>query len=159
MPTEILLVSIARAVVEVAGLFLLGQGILWIFGPKARDGNFIYDLFKKGTRPSSCFTRVITPRFVHDAHIGLVAFFLLVVWLGLAVAKRHMCVGRVCNARNNTPGSALLSLMRIGSVHGSRRLFTAKPSSPRCNLAFRSTRYIAVAGASRCSPRPRCPSQ
>lgn len=92
MPTEILLVSIARAVVEVAGLLLLGQGILWLFGPKARDGNFIYDLFKKGTAPVTRFTRLITPRFVHDAHIGLVSFFLLAwLWIALAVAKRHMC--------------------------------------------------------------------
>ena len=51
MPTEILLVSIARALAEVAGMFMLGQGVLWIFGPRARDGNFVYDLFKKGTSP------------------------------------------------------------------------------------------------------------
>jgi hypothetical protein len=28
MPTEILVISIARAIVEVAGMFLLGQGVL-----------------------------------------------------------------------------------------------------------------------------------
>jgi len=95
MPTDILLVSIARALVEVAGLFLIGQGALWLFGPRARDGNFIYDLFKKGTRPIILVTRVITPRFVHDAHIGLVAFFILIcLWLGLALAKRYMCVSQ-----------------------------------------------------------------
>jgi hypothetical protein len=95
MPIDILLISIARAVVEVAGLFMLGQGILWLFGPKARDGNFIYDLFKKGTRPITGLTRLITPRFVHDAHIGLVAFFILVwLWFGLAVAKRYMCAAQ-----------------------------------------------------------------
>jgi hypothetical protein len=93
MPTDILLVSMARALVEVAGLLMLGQGILWLFGPKARDGNFIYDLFKKGTRPIIRLTRAITPRFVHDAHVGMVAFFILVwLWLGLAYAKRYMCV-------------------------------------------------------------------
>ena len=95
MPVEILLVSILRAVVEVAGLFMLGQGILWLFGPRARDGNFIYDLFKKGTSPVIKATRLMTPRFVHDAHIGLVAFFILAwLWVGLAVAKNHMCVTR-----------------------------------------------------------------
>ena len=95
MPTDILLVSVARAVVEVAGLFLLGQGMLWLFGPKARDGNFVYDLFKMGTRPIIKATRAITPRFVHDAHIGLIAFLILVwLWFGLAVAKRYMCVAQ-----------------------------------------------------------------
>jgi ABC-type phosphate transport system permease subunit len=92
MPIEILLLSIARAIVEVAGLFLLGQGILWIFGPRARDGNFVYDLFKKGTGPIIKVTRAITPRIVHDAHIGFVAFILLVwLWMGLAFVKRYLC--------------------------------------------------------------------
>ena len=95
MPLDILLVSIARVLVEVAGLFLLGQGVLWLFGPRARDGNFIYDLFKKGTRPIIKLTRAIAPRFVHDAHIGLLAFFILMwLWLGLAFAKRYMCVSQ-----------------------------------------------------------------
>ena len=95
MPTDILLVSIARALVEVAGVFLLGQGLLWIFGPKARDGNFVYDLFKMGTRPIIKLTRAIAPRFVHDAHIGLLAFFFLLwLWLGLAYTKNHLCVAR-----------------------------------------------------------------
>jgi hypothetical protein len=95
VPLDILLVSIARALVEVAGLFLLGQGVLWLFGPRARDGNFIYDLFKKGTRPITKLTRAIAPRFVHDAHIGLLAFFILLwLWLGLAFAKRYMCVSQ-----------------------------------------------------------------
>src|SRR5262245_21782346 len=92
MPLDILLVSMARALVEVAGLLMLGQGILWLFGPKAREGSFIYDLFKKGTAPVMQLTRFITPRFVHDAHIGLVASFILAwLWLGLALAKRYLC--------------------------------------------------------------------
>jgi hypothetical protein len=93
MPIEILLVSMARALVEVAGMLMIGQGVLWLFGRKARDGNFIYDLFKKGTSPIVKLTRIITPRFVHDAHIGLVAFFLLAwLWLALAGFKRYLCV-------------------------------------------------------------------
>jgi hypothetical protein len=95
MPIEILLVTIIRALVEVAGVMLLGQGVLWLFGPKGRDGNFVYDLFKMGTRPIIKATRVITPRFVHDAHIGFVSFFILAwVWLALAFAKRYLCVSQ-----------------------------------------------------------------
>jgi len=45
MPADILFLTIARALVEVAGMLLLGQGVLWLFGPKAREGNFVYDLF------------------------------------------------------------------------------------------------------------------
>ena len=92
MPTDILLISIARALVEFAGLFLLGRGILWLVGPRAREGNFVYDLFKKGTEPIIKFARAVTPRFIHDAHIGLVAFFFLAwIWVGLAFWKRYLC--------------------------------------------------------------------
>ena len=95
MPPDILFVSVARAVVEVAGLLMLGQGILWIFGPRARDGNFVYDLFKKGTTPLVKLTRVITPRFVHDAHVGFITFLILLwLWFGLAYAKHQMCLSR-----------------------------------------------------------------
>ena len=95
MPLDILLLSIARALVEVAGMLLLGQGVLWLFGPKARDGNFVYDLFKMGTRPIVKATRVVTPRFVHDAHIGMVSFIILVwLWLALAFAKRYLCASQ-----------------------------------------------------------------
>ena len=62
---------------------------------QASDGNFIYDLFKKGTSPVTKLTRLITPRFIHDAHIGLVAFFILAwLWVGLAIARNHMCAAR-----------------------------------------------------------------
>ena len=95
MPTDILLVTIARALVEVAGTLMLGRGILWMFGPSAREGNFVYDLFKTGTQPIINATRAITPRFIHDAHVGLVAFFFLAcLWFGLAVAKHSMCVAQ-----------------------------------------------------------------
>jgi hypothetical protein len=98
VPADILILTIARALVEVAGMMLLGQGMLWLFGPKGRDGNFVYDLFKLGTRPIIKATRVITPNFVHDSHIGLVAFILLVwVWLALAFAKRYLCVTQGIN--------------------------------------------------------------
>lgn len=93
MPFDVLFVTILRALVEIAGMFLLGQGILWLFGPKARDGNFVYDLLKKGTSPITKLTRIISPRFIHDAHIGLVAFFFLIwIWFGLAIAKHQLCL-------------------------------------------------------------------
>jgi hypothetical protein len=95
MPADILLLTIARALVEVAGMLLLGQGVLWLFGPRARDGNFVYELFRTGTRPLVKATRIITPRFVHDSHIGMVTFIILVwLWLALAFAKRYLCVAQ-----------------------------------------------------------------
>lgn len=94
MPTfEILLVSIARAIVEVAGYSLIGQGLVALFAGSKRDQNFVYRLLQTVTSPVIRAVRIITPRFVVDRHLPLVAFFLLFwVWIGLAVAKRYLCL-------------------------------------------------------------------
>lgn len=95
MPFEITVISVLRALVEVAGMMLLGRGLLWLFGPKARKGNFVYDLLSTGTRPFVLATRKITPGFVRDAHIPAATFFLLFwLWIGLGIAKASMCASR-----------------------------------------------------------------
>ncbi len=90
---ELLLLSIARALVEVAGYALLGQGVLALFAGNKRHDNFVYRLLDVVTRPVIRVTRIVTPRFILDRHMPFVAFFLLFwLWLGLAFAKRYVCV-------------------------------------------------------------------
>ena len=92
MPTDILLVTVARGLVEVAGLMLLGRGLLWLFGPKARQGNFVYDLLTIGTTPFVKLARKVSPRFVPDAHVPWIAFFLLFwIYIALGFAKLALC--------------------------------------------------------------------
>ena len=82
------IIVILKALTEVAGVAFLGQGVLWVLAGAKRDQNIVYNLFKTVTSPVTRFTRIITPRVVIDAHIGLVAFFLLIVlWLGLTAFK------------------------------------------------------------------------
>ena len=83
------------ALVEVAGLMLLVRGAMWLFGPKARKGNFVYDIFTVGAMPFIRITRRITPRIIHDAYMPAIAFFLLLLaWGGLGLAKHSLCVAR-----------------------------------------------------------------
>ena len=92
MPADIATISILRALIEVALLMLLGRGVLWIFGPRARQGNFVYDILTVGVMPFIKLTRRITPKFVRDAHIPAATFFLVFwIWLGLGIAKAAMC--------------------------------------------------------------------
>ena len=77
---EILLLGVLRAVVEVALLALLGQGLLALLAGARRDTNPIYMLFKIVTKPAVVAARWITPKLVIDKHIPFVAFFLL-FWL------------------------------------------------------------------------------
>jgi uncharacterized protein YggT (Ycf19 family) len=90
---EILVVSILRVLIEVAGYSLIGQGLLAVLAGAGREQNVFYRILKTITRPVIQLTRAITPRFIVDAHIPFVAFFLLFwLWIALAVLKRYICV-------------------------------------------------------------------
>jgi len=92
MPLDLFLISVLRTLVEVAGLALLGQGILALLAGKYRHENLFYRVFQIVTRPVIKAARFITPRFIIDAHVPFLAFFLLFwLWIALALAKRHLC--------------------------------------------------------------------
>ncbi len=92
MPLDILSVSILRALVEVAGFALLGQGILAVLSGKYREQNLFYRILRTVTRPVVRAVRFIAPRFIIDLHVPMLAFFLLFwLWIALAIAKRHLC--------------------------------------------------------------------
>ena len=92
MPLDILLVSILRTLVEVAGFALLGQGVLVLLAGKYREQNIFYRVLRIITGPVVRAVRFITPRLILDAHIPVLTFFLLFwLWIMLAFAKRHLC--------------------------------------------------------------------
>src|SRR5258706_12637807 len=81
-------IVILKALTEIAGVALLGQGVLWVIGGAKRYKNVVYGLFKPLTSPVMRATRAITPRIILDRHLGLVAFFLLaVMWIVLTAYK------------------------------------------------------------------------
>lgn len=92
MPLDILLVSVLRTLVEVAGFALLGQGALALLAGKYREQNIFYRVLRIITGPVVRAVRFITPRFIIDAHVPVLTFFLLFwLWIMLAFAKRHLC--------------------------------------------------------------------
>ena len=81
-------VVIMKAIVEIAGLALLGQGVLFILAGQHRHNNMFYGILKTVTAPIFKATRFIAPRFIVDQHIGFLAFFLLMVlWVALTMTK------------------------------------------------------------------------
>lgn len=89
------IIVILKALTEVAGVAMIGQGVLWVLAGAKRDQNLVYGIFKTLTSPVTKATRWITPRVVLDQHIGLVAFFLLIVlWLGLTMMKIKLFLER-----------------------------------------------------------------
>jgi len=87
------LVVILKALTEIAGLALLGQGVLHVFAGANREQNLFYRVLKTITAPIIRVVRFVTPRFVADQHIGMAAFFLLAgIWLALIIEYRGLCV-------------------------------------------------------------------
>lgn len=96
---EIFIISILRALTEVAMLTLLGQGLLAFLAGNRRATNPVYQLFQTITRPALRIARFITPQIIIDKHLPFVAFFLLFwLWILLAYVKRTLCgiEGLVC---------------------------------------------------------------
>ena len=86
-------ILILKALLEVAGVAFLGQGVLWLLAGANREKNPVYQLFRVLTSPVTRLTRLITPRIVLDQHIWLVAFLLLVVaWVTVFLFKASTCV-------------------------------------------------------------------
>lgn len=88
---DLFVLSVLRALVEVALLALLGQGAVALLSGARRQANPIYQLFAIVTKPVIRAARFITPKPILDKHVPFVAFFLLFwLWLFLAWAKRYL---------------------------------------------------------------------
>lgn len=86
---ELLVISVMRALIEVALLTLLGQGALAFLAGGGRATNPVYRLFQVITRPAIKTARFITPRLISDKHLPMLTFFLLFgLWVFLAYVKR-----------------------------------------------------------------------
>lgn len=92
MQLDLFLISAARALVEVAGFALIGQGVLALLAGARRHANPFYRILEIVTAPVIKATRLITPSIIHDQHVPALAFFLLFwLWITLALAKRSLC--------------------------------------------------------------------
>ena len=89
---ELFIVSTLKALVEIAGMSLLAQGLVGLFSGKAQQNNFVYRLLQVVTSPVVKGVRFITPRFIADTHLRLVSFLLLLwLWVALIIAKAYVC--------------------------------------------------------------------
>jgi len=93
MQTGLLLVVMVKALAELAGMFLLGRGLLWVLAGRKRMDNIFYQVLSIVTDPLLRFTRWIAPRVVLDSHIPLLAFGLvMLVWVLIVFwALPEMC--------------------------------------------------------------------
>lgn len=85
---EIRVLSVLRALVEVAGMSLLARGALFLLVGEARKRNFVYQLLCVVTRPVVATVRFVLPGAVADKYVPTLAFCLLFgLWILLAYLR------------------------------------------------------------------------
>lgn len=85
------LISAARATVEMLGLCMLGQGILFVIAGRNRSSNRIYQLFDLITRPPRKVVAKLMPGVPSAVTVGVLTFvILLLLWVGLALARKFI---------------------------------------------------------------------
>jgi len=73
------------------GLCLLGQGVLFLVAGRSRSSNRIYQLFDLITKPPRQFLAKLLPGSPGTLAVGVLTFmFLLMLWIGLALARKFV---------------------------------------------------------------------
>lgn len=88
----LLVISVLRALVEVALWFLIARALLALLAGNRRHANAVYRLFVMLTTPLLKAVRGISPARILDRHLPFAAFFLLFwLWIGLAYLRVIYC--------------------------------------------------------------------
>lgn len=86
-------VTTVKLIAEIALLALLGQWLLGLLAGAKRDKNLFYQILQIMGKPFVVVARYVSPRFVVERHLPLVAFLLLAfVWLGVTILKIQTCL-------------------------------------------------------------------
>lgn len=89
----LLLATTVKLIAEIALMALLGQWLLGLLAGAKRDKNIFYQILAIIGRPFVVVARFLSPKFVVERHLPLVAFFLLLfVWLGATILKIQTCL-------------------------------------------------------------------
>jgi hypothetical protein len=87
------LIVALKAVIEIALLALLAQGLLWVLAGRGRAYNPVYRVLQVVAQPAVMLARRLAPRRVPDRRMPLLAFALLsLCWLLVTLAKLRLCV-------------------------------------------------------------------
>jgi hypothetical protein len=87
------LISIIKLIAEIALLSLFGQWVLGLLAGQRKEQNLFYQVLQMLGRPFVSVARFITPKFVLERHLPVVAFcVLLFIWVAATAAKIGYCV-------------------------------------------------------------------
>ena len=85
------LLSAARAVIEMIGLCMLGQGAMYLLAGRRRVDNPIYQLFSLITKPARRMVGTFFSEKTKAQVVGITTFvILLLLWIGLAFLRKFV---------------------------------------------------------------------
>ena len=137
MPTDFFAATVIKALAELAALFLLGQGALYVLAGAKREQNLIYQVFRTLTRPVLRTVRYVTPRAILDRHIPYVALMLLFwIWLATVLYMAHVCSagGLDCRALREADSGTLQRSYAAALLQGHYPVLWSSPPYLRNNF-------------------------
>lgn len=94
MAASLVMVTAIKAIVELALLCLLGQGLLYLLAGQKREANLFYQTLKLLASPPMKLARLITPAQFPPFWVGCIAFSMLAsAWVVATYYKICMTVG------------------------------------------------------------------
>jgi hypothetical protein len=88
---SVFLISALRAIVEMLGLCLIGQGVLYLMAGQKRHENAVYTLLSLLTRPVRRSIALVFRRSPSSVLVVAITFLALFsVWIGLAIMRKFI---------------------------------------------------------------------
>jgi hypothetical protein len=89
----LLAVVIAKSLIELSLMFIVGRFILGLLAGAKRQTNVFWQLLDVAARPALWLTRRLSPKLILDRHIPLAAAsWLIVAWVLVVKAKIDLCL-------------------------------------------------------------------
>jgi hypothetical protein len=89
----LLLVVIAKSLIELSLMFIIGRFLLGLLAGAKRQTNVMWQLLDVAAKPSLWITRKLSPKLILDQHIPLAAAsWLLIAWVFIVKLKVDMCI-------------------------------------------------------------------
>lgn len=89
----LLTVVIAKSLIELSLMFIVGRFLLGLLAGAKRDTNVFWQLLDVASKPALWLTRKISPKLILDQHIPLAtSSWLLIAWVLAVQLKVEICL-------------------------------------------------------------------
>ena len=89
----LLAVVIAKSLIELSLMFIVGRFLLGLLAGPNRDNNVFWQLLDVASKPALWITRRVSPKLILDQHIPLAASsWLTIAWVVVVQMKIEMCL-------------------------------------------------------------------